>query len=73
MSAAPGTILVVRGNGKANLNQEYGDISVISGFEDGCVIGYNDGRMKLSANTQTWTSGNYAGILVGMYRPIQRK
>jgi len=50
-----------------------GDIAVISGVEDGCVICYNDGRMKLSASTAAWTSGDYVGVLVGMYRPIQRK
>ncbi|HET7499529.1 MAG TPA: DUF4157 domain-containing protein [Kofleriaceae bacterium] len=70
--ATPGTLLVTRGNGKIHLSREYGDIAVIAGVEQGCVICYNDGRMKLVARADAWTSGDYVGVLVGMYRPIAR-
>ena len=72
-NAAPGTLLVTRGNGKIRLSEEHGDIAVIGGVERGCIICYNDHRMKLVADPEAWISGDYAGVLVGMYRPIVRK
>ena len=71
--APAGTILVLRGNGKANLSSKDGDISVISGVSGGCIICYNDGAMKLVADPSVWESGEYAGILMGMFQPIARR
>jgi hypothetical protein len=69
---AAGTILVIQGNGKQRLSQTHGDISVISGVQDGLLICYNDGRMELPAKKEAWESGNYAGVLKGMYQPVPR-
>jgi len=48
-------------------------ISVISGVSGGCIICYNDGAMKLVADPSVWESGEYAGILMGMFQPIARR
>lgn len=38
----------------------------------GLIKCYNDGVMYLPADANTWTSGNYQGVLVGMYQPVAR-
>ncbi|HWU89948.1 MAG TPA: hypothetical protein VN253_21950 [Kofleriaceae bacterium] len=70
--APAGTLLVTRGNDKIKISKKHGDIAVISHVEKGCVIAYNDGRMKLVANPKKWDT-DYQGVLVGMYKPIDRE
>jgi hypothetical protein len=72
VNAAAGTLLVIRGNGKQRLSEEYGDISVIEGVQNHLLVCYNDGIMKLPADPAVWQSGRYAGVLIGMYQPISR-
>lgn len=72
-NAAPGTLLVIQGNGQQRLSQVYGDISVIEGVQDQLLVCYNDGRMRLPADAATWESGRYSGVLLGMYQPIARR
>lgn len=38
----------------------------------GLIKCYNDGVMYLPADANTWTSGSYQGVLVGMYQPVAR-
>lgn len=84
--AEPGTLLVLKGNGKVSLSEVYGDISVVGGVEDServsakgnpytvkLLVCYNDGRMTLPADAASWAAGGrYDGTLVGMYKPIAR-
>ncbi len=70
--APPGTLLVTRGNDQINISKEHGDIAVISHVEKGCIVAYNDGRMKLIAAPNKWAT-DYQGVLVGMYKPIDRE
>ena len=73
LSAAPGTILVLKGNGVMKMSVTHGDISVIGKIEKGCLVCYNDGKMLLSAKKEIWGSGgDYEGTMVAMYRPISR-
>ncbi len=72
MDAPAGTLLITIGNGQINLSTVHGDIAVIEGVKDGVVVCYNDGRMKLSADRDAWTSGKYQGVLLGMYKPVAR-
>jgi len=73
IGATPGTVLVLKGNGKMKMSVTYGDISVVDKIEGGVLICYNDGLMKLSAKAETWAAGGeYEGCMIGMYRPISR-
>ena len=74
MSAAPGTILVLKGTANNHISEEHGDISVIEGVSGGVVNCLNDGHMKLLAKETDWAgSGKMAGSMVGMYKPIDRE
>ena len=36
------------------------------------LISYNDGKMRLPAEADTWTTGRYKGVLIGMFKPVAR-
>jgi hypothetical protein len=74
MQAAPGTLLVLKGNGRVRLDEKIGDISVIDSVSRGLIHCYNDGLMEFLAAEKEWTGeGKMAGTLVAMYRPIDRQ
>ena len=71
--AAPGTILVTRGrHAKDVISQVDGDVAVIDGVVAGTLYAYNYARMPLCARAKDWTTGSYKGLLLGMYKPIDR-
>ena len=73
MHAPAGTILVLRGNGKAKISMESGDVSFIDGVKGNVVVCYNDGQMNLVADEKAWGPGGHMeGTLVAMYKPIDR-
>ena len=45
----------------------------VSHVDGGKLYLINDGLMPVSSDPAQWTSGRYAGTLVGMYQPIARK
>mgnify|MGYP003352264510 CR=1 FL=1 len=47
--------------------------AVIDKIEKGCLVCYNDGKMRLEAKKEKWAAGGtYEGSMVAMYRPISR-